>query len=525
VADTAAGNRTLWVRSLDSTVAQPLTGAAGAVDASWSPDSNSIVFVGELSTGLKRIDAAGGPVITLTNIGSASRGTWGRDGTIVFARQGEGLYQVSSNGGRVSVVTILDANRGETQHRWPFLLPDGRHLLFQATITDQSSGGNVYEIRILDLKTKKQKVLLRADSNAEYSNGYLLYVVQGNLMAQPFDVSSLALSGDPVPIAQQVPVSGIGKGVFSTGPSGLLAFESGDAATRQLVWYTRAGKETGQVGNPGQYNTVSLSRDGTRVATSLAQGTTRDIWVTELARGIATRLTVDGRGANYPVWSGDGTKVIYADRASGIYAQASNGLGRAELVEQLAQVGPNIPAPNSISPDGKLLAYMSFATGSSPRLWIHQLVPEKPDAKDYPLLGTTFPEAHAQFSPDGHWLTYSSEETGKGEVYIVPFPSLSSKLQISTSGGFQPRWRRDGKEISYIAPDGKMMAVAVEVSGNSLKPDTPKALFQTRIVTATRGFHQYDVTADGQRFLVNSLMEQASEPITIYANWTAGLKK
>lgn len=403
-------------------------------------------------------------------------------------------------------------------------------MLFQASLSDPSTGRNFNEIRILDLKTRNQKVLLRADSNAEYANGYLLYVQQGNLMAQPFDLSSLTVSGDPTPVAQQVQVAGGALGAFSTSPSGLLVFAGGNAATNQLVWYTRDGKEVGQVGSPGQYTMPSLSPDGTKAAASVAQGSRSDIWLFELARGIATRITVDGMEANYPVWSADGGRIIYwdAERGAGIYSKPVSGLGGSELVEQLAQGGRNNvgvqAAPNGISPDGKFLVYMNFIGGGAPRLWIHQFTPDKPDAKDSALLGTNFPEAHAQFSPDGHWLSYVSEETGRGEVYAAPFPSLSSKLQISTSGGFQPRWRRDGKEIYYIAPDGKMMAVPVEPSGNSLKPDPPKALFQTRIVTAVRGYQQYDVTADGQKFLINSNVEQSSDPITLYANWATALR-
>jgi Tol biopolymer transport system component len=275
----------------------------------------------------------------------------------------------------------------------------------------------------------------------------------------------------------------------------------------------------------------SLSPDGMKAAVSLAQGNKRDIWIFELARGVATRVTVDGMGDNYPVWSGDGTRVIYAgvERGAGIYSKPPSGLGSSELVEQVALGGPTSmgmrAVPNGISPDGKFLVYMNFVNGTTPRLWVHPFGPGKPEAKDYALLGTNFAEAHAQFSHDGHWLAYMSNETGRQEIYVVPFPILSSKLQISTSGGIQPRWRRDGKEIYYIAPDGKMMAVTVGSSGNSLKPDTPKTLFQTRIVSTASGYHQYDVTAAGQKFLINSNVDRDPEPITLYANWTVGLKK
>ena len=188
----------------------------------------------------------------------------------------------------------------------------------------------------------------------------------------------------------------------------------------------------------------------------------------------------------------------------------------------MAEGATGAVAPNSISPDGKFLVYAMFANSARTRLWIHALGPEKPDMKDYPLLRTNFQEDDAQFSPDGHWLAYTSEETDKEEIDVVPFPGLSSKLQISTAGGSQPRWPREGKEIYYIAPDGKMMAVAVELSGDPFKADSPKALFQTRSVAVTHTIHQYDVTADGQKFLMNlDTPTKGQRSITLVSNWTA----
>jgi eukaryotic-like serine/threonine-protein kinase len=516
----------LWIRSLDSTAAQPLAGTEGSSTPFWSPDSRFVAFFA--AGDLKKVDAGGGPVVTLAPIGHVNPqgGTWGKDGTIIFTRgtTGEGLYQVSSDGGPATLVTRF--NRGEFNHRWPFFLPDGRHVMFQVLLGDPSQQeGLVEEIHVLDRVTKEQNFLLRADSDAQYANGYIFFVQHGNLVAQPFDVPSLKLSGSPVPVAQQVQVFFPATGAFSVSPSGLLAFQSGNLANTQLVWYTRDGKETGQLGSLAGYNTVSLSPDGTRAVTSLGddQAKRRDIWVFDVARGTATRATLDGAGANYPVWGNEGTRIFFLDavRGVGIYTNSTNGLRQSELVEPVRAMA----VPNGISPDGKFLVYMNFEGQPGPRLWIHPFAPAKPEAKDYPLLGTKFNEAHAQFSSDGHWLTYDSDETGKEEVYAVPFPNVSNKVQISASGGSQPRWRRDGKEIYYISPDGKMMAAAVEVSGNSLKPVTLTALFQTRIVTVTRGYHQYGVTADGQRFLINSNVEQSPEPITLYANWTAGLKK
>jgi Tol biopolymer transport system component len=241
-----------------------------------------------------------------------------------------------------------------------------------------------------------------------------------------------------------------------------------------------------------------------------------------LARGTSSRVTVDGIGAATPIWNGSGTKLTYwdAEHQAGIYAKSLNELGGSELVESVTMA-----QPDSISPDGKLLAYANFTAGKGPRVWIHQFEPENSGTKDYPLLGTNANEYQAQFSPDGHWLAYTSSETGRDEIYVVPFPGLAHSIQISISGGDQPRWRRDGKEIYYVAPDGKMMAVAIQLAGNSLQAASPKALFQTRVTAITRTSHEYDVTADGQKFLINSRPQQARQPITLYVNWPAALRK
>jgi serine/threonine protein kinase len=522
VADNSATSQSLWIRSLDSTTAQSLAGTEGASNPFWSPDGKFVGFFADEE--LKTIGSDGGPVTTLAKALGIGGGTWGPDGTIVFqwGVVGGGLLSVSSNGGPASELTRVDASK-ESSHRWPFFLPDGRHLLFQVKLTNPSQDGSVNEIRVLDLLTRRQTVLLRSDSNAEYANGYLLRVQQGSLMAQPFDLSSLMVSGVPVPLAEQVDVSSAGVADFSTSQSGSLTFEKYDDTTK-LVMYSREGKEIGQVGSPRQFGEVSLSPDGTRVATMFSDsyGRSRAIWVFELARGTSSRVTAEGIGADYPIWNASGSELTYFAPAGGggIYLQSPDELGSSVLVESVTMA-----QPDSISPDGKLLAYANFVAGTGPRIWIHDFAPEKSGTKDYPLLGTDSNEFQAQFSADGRWLAYNSNETGREEIYVVPFPGSSHSVQISTSGGSQPRWRRDGREIYYIAPDRKMMAAAIQFNGRSLQPATPKVLFQTRIGGITRTPHEYDVTADGQKFLINSMPEQAPQSITLYVNWTSALKK
>jgi len=281
----------------------------------------------------------------------------------------------------------------------------------------------------------------------------------------------------------------------------------------------------GQVGSPKQFGEVSLSPDGTRVATMFSDpyGRSRAIWVFELARGTSSRVTAEGIGADYPIWNASGSELTYFSPAGGggFYLQSPDELGGSSvLVESVTMA-----QPDSISPDGKLLAYAKFVAGKGPRIWIHDFAPEKSGTKDYPLLGTDSNELQAQFSADGRWLAYNSNETDREEIYVAPFPGSSHGVQISTSGGSQPRWRRDGREIYYIAPDSKMMAAAIQFDGRSLRAATPKVLFQTRIDSIERSPHEYDVTADGQKFLINSMPEQAPQPITLYVNWPAALKK
>jgi eukaryotic-like serine/threonine-protein kinase len=516
----------LWVRPINSVAAQELSGTSGATYPFWSPDSSSIGFFA--GNKLKKIDAAGGPVIALADVEDGRGGTWGSDGTIVFSRKPyqEGLYQVSSAGGSVSEVTHYDKSRNEDTHRWPWMMPDSRHFIFYMSSTtltptnsDQDPTAGVY---FVDRKTGKKIRVLPAESGAQYANGYLFYLRQQNLMAQPFNPNSGTFSGPPVPMAEAVEYnSDRWIGAFSASSTG-LAYLSGTGKQSQLTWFGRDGREQGRLGRPGIYDVVSLSPDGQRVATNVTEpyGPNIDIWIYELARGTATRLTFEGAKAQVPVWTHDGKTVAYTTNRQGgdLYAKASSALGGEESLVQ----SDDFKVPTDWTPDGKLLLYMNFAGGKGSRLWIHQTAPEK---KDYPLLRTNFAEEHASFSPDGRWLAYQSEETGKDEIFVVPFPSLSSKWQVSTSGGEQVSWRADGKELFYIAPDRKLMAVSVDTAGGVFKPGIPHALFVTSITSVHHSFRQYDVAHDGQKFIINTALEESLEPITFYANWEAELKK
>ena len=514
----------LWVRPLDSTVAQPLAGTEEAAFPFWSPDSRSIGFFA--GRWLKRIDAGGGPAITLAEALVGRGGSWGPDGTILFAPSSVGgLWRVSASGGQAVQVTTPKNPGAERSHRWPFFLPDGSHLLFYNSAPDApgvarpGAGSGIY---LLDLKTGAESLVQRAIGQGQYADGHLFYLEQGNLMTQPFDLSSLSVSGTAVVVAEQVQYdSNRWVGGFSVSAAGPLIYAGGGSTNSELVLYGRDGKELGKVAGPEEFDIVSLSPDATRVATSVGEGggRQRDIWIYELSRGTGTRLTFEGVQAENPIWSRDGSKIAYSDTPGrgSILVKPSSGLGEPKVIAQGGDF-----APNDWSPDGNQVLYMSFLSSAGPRVWIHQFGPE---AKDYDLLHTSFPTAEAQLSSDGHWLAFTSDETGRQQVYVMPYPSLSGKWQISIEGGSQARWRRDGKEIYYIAPDAKLMRVTVDTAGGAFHAGIPSPLFQTQIAAVAFAFHQYDVTGDGKRFLINTRRTQGTATLTIYSNWEAALKR
>jgi Tol biopolymer transport system component len=527
--DPKTGKGKLWVRQLNATSAQELAGTEDAQYPFWSPDSNSIAFYAQAK--LKKIDAGGGPLLALADAPDGRGGAWSSQGVIVFSRNftGEGLYQIPEAGGPVSEVTHYSKERQQDSHRFPFFLPDGRHFIFYISSSFTPSGSKetdkVAGLYVGDLKTKDYTYLLGADSNAQYSNGYLFYLQQRNLMAHPFDASSAHLSGAPVPVAQQVQYNADRwLGSFGVSTHGTLVYMSGDEAARQLQWFSRDGNPLGTVGAPGILGHPAISPDGQKVAVSLvpSNSTNRDIWIHDLVRGSASRLTFNEAADNVPVWTRDGKRISYTNERTSfgdIYLQSSSGLGGEELVPPSTR--DSYKSATDWTADGKALLYMNQSS-PGPTLWIHETAPGK---NDYQLLKTNFDESAGKFSPDGHWLSYISEETGRPEVYVVPYPELNGKWQVSTAGGSQARWRGDGKEIVFVSPEGKLMSVAIATSGSTFKAESPKVLFDTRIVSISRDWWQYDMTVDGKKFLINTRIDHAQEPITLYANWPAEVRK
>jgi serine/threonine protein kinase/Tol biopolymer transport system component len=527
VAVGADGNALLWVRSLDSLAAQVLPGTEEASSPFWSPDSR---FLGFFAAGkLKKIDVAGGPPITLCDAPSSRGGSWSRDGIIVFNPANTvALQKVSAAGGTPTAATVL--GQGENAHRRPFFLPDGRHFLYTAAHTGAASGLSIY---VASLDLAERKLLSTTDANnVLYSQGHLLFVRETTLMAQPFDLQRLELTGDAFPIAEQIQRSPTApsNGFFSASENGVLAYQTGAGASgSQLTWFDRAGKQVATLGDAAAYGDLELSPDGRRASVSLLVGSgARDIWLYDLQRGLRTRFTFDVVNEFSSIWSPDGSRVIFSSIRKGafdLYQKPSGGAGAEELLfeDKLNKW------PVSWSPDGRSILFRSTGGPTGDDLFILPLSGD-PSAgpgqgpKPSPFLNSQFNEGFGQFSPDGRWIAYNSNESGRPEVYVAPFPGPGGKWQVSTAGGNQARWRRDGAEIFYLAPDQRLMAAAVNGRGSDFQVGPVRPLFQARPVLGLR--YAYAVSPDGQRFLINSQPEQAdATPITVVLNWTAGLQR
>jgi Tol biopolymer transport system component len=512
---TRDGKSQLWVRPLDSVTAQPLAGTDEPSLPFWSPDGKSIGFFAKGK--LNRIDTNGGPVLALADASGARGGSWSSQGTIVFAPNATGvLRKISAAGGAVSDAGKLSP--GEVTQRWPWFLPDGKHFLFAAGLPGLSRKA----IRLGSMDSTENTKLLEADSDAIYSAGNILFLRGDTLMAQPFDPSSLRLSGEALPVVEHVQNEQNALfGAFSASTNGLLAYAAGSAEF-ELGWFDRKGNRIGSLGEAAQFNRLNLSPDRSSLAVAITTGSNTDIWLYDVARGLRRRFTFDPASELDTVWSPGGHTIVFGSSRRGhfdLYRKSANGSGAEEplYIDNLEKF------PTSISPDGKFLLYH---TNGDPKtgfdLWILPDPLGPPGtAKPYSLLQSQSNEQNAQFSPDGHWIAYQSDETGRAEIYVAPFPGPGGKRQISTSGGVQARWRIDGREIFYIAPQ-KLMAVEVTIKGGEIQTGEVRPLFGPLL---TGIGYQYDVSADGQRILAVMPRQNASEPLTIVQNWPAGLRK
>jgi len=500
----------LWVQSFDSLEGRAVLGTDQANFPFWSPDSAFIAFFAQGK--LKKVEASGGSPQTVCDAPAGEGGTWNRDGVILFGNANSGLSRVSAGGGQPAPVTKLDVSRKETSHRWPQFLPDGHHFLYVAQAPTT--------IYVSSLDSRETKQLVTADSKALYAPpGYLLFVRQGALMAQPFDASRAEVVGEPVQIADQVSTGAAlpGRAAFSVSGSGVLSYRAGAVFTTQLAWFDRVGTPLGTIGDEGPYRQITLSPDGKQVAVERIGETTDDIWLLDVGRGVFSRFTFDPVNKSDPIWSPDGRYVAFGKDQKGVRDIFRKSVSGGE--EILLLKSGESKYTESWSKDGRFLAYVSSAGGR-----VLGILPLFGDRKPFAFLETPFRKDEPQFSPDGRWLAYMSNESGRFEIYVQSFPGPGEKIRISTNGGGQPKWRSDGKELFYLGLDG--MLVAVEMRGGAaIEPGPPKALFQTRIQVQPN-IDQYAPTADGQRFLAITPVGDATElPITIVVNWTAGLKR
>ena len=515
------GRSALWVRDLDALNPRVVPGTEAAELPFWSPDSR---FIGYFAEGkLKRVDASGGPSQTLCDASDGYGGTWSSGGAILFSPASDlPLMRVAASGGAPSAETTLLP--GELGHQWPYFLPDGRHYLLLV----ESEKAPAPEIHLGTLGEKGKRRLTSAESGALYAPpGYLLFVREGALTAQAFDDRSLQLTGEPVPVAERVGRMG-GAGPtryapFSASSNGVLAYGAVAAVSSQLFWFDRRGQVLGTT-SPGDYLDPELSPDGKRVAVCRddpATGTP-DIWIMDISRGTQSRLTFHPRWEIFPVWSPDGSHIAFGwdkDGPVDIYRKAAGG-----GVEELLLKEKRSAHPLDWSRDGRLLLFAASDPKTRSDLW---LLPLNGSKAPEPLLQTPFNEAEARISPDGRFFAFASDESGRPEVYVRPMDSRGEQWQISTKGGTKPLWRRDGKELFYLAEDRKLMSFEL-TDGSGFDRSAPRVLFQTRTPRVPfPGFHSlYAVAPDGQRFLVITEPEgRSTSPITVVLDWAAGLKR
>jgi Tol biopolymer transport system component len=516
------GEPRLWLRPLDATAAQPLAGTNGAAFPFWSPDSRSVGFFAGAK--LKRIDIGGGQPQTLADAPLGRGGAWSPDGVILFAAAGGGpLFRISASGGEA--VAVTKSVQRVISDRFPQFLPDGRHFLFFSTGSAPVADGG-FGIYLGSLDSAEIKRLASADSAGAFlPPSWLMFVRQGTLLARRFDPTSGELNSDFVKIADGVGFDGnTYKGAFFVSTSGLVAYRSGEASRSQLIWFDRSGKAVGTIGAPdgNSLSDPELSPDGRRVAVDRTVDNNVDVWLSDAVR--QTRFTFDAGVDNLPIWSPDGSRIVFRStrkNAYDLYQKPSSGAGNETPVLE----SPLAKGATDLSPDGRfLMYYVANDPKTASDLWVRLM---DQDQKPFVFLNTTAEERPAQFSPDGRWVAYQSNQSGSFEIYVRPFmSSAGGQWQISTSGGTQPRWQPGGKELYYVAPDGKLMAVPIAVNGVTLEPGAPVTLFQTRIVPrATSPYRQqYDVAPDG-RFLINTAVDEAnSAPIKLILNWNPSQK-
>ncbi|MDQ6802888.1 MAG: serine/threonine-protein kinase [Acidobacteriota bacterium] len=518
----ATGRVLLWVRDLSAPEPFSLPGTEGAGFPFWSPDSRSIAFFG--GGYLKRVEVSGGAPQALCPVAFGRGGSWSQANEIIFAPTGNSpLFRVSAAGGTPQQVTKLDAARSEVSNRWPLFLPDGKHFLY--LIRKPSMSAAVSEtINVASLDSPVPRAVMSASSNVVYvDSGYLLYMRDRTLMRQRFNLRALELEGQPQVItteAMQFHASGFG--LFSASRNAVLAYGAG-TPSGTLQWLDRGGHAQPVAATADYYLGPRLSRDDQQVLYGLpdAVSGTLDLWLFDIGRRVSRRITFDPRDDFVGVLTPDATHVIFSSNRGGfpsLFMKSVDGSDEVALTEEFASV-PEFA--EDISPDGRILLFRRISAQRQNDIFAMELSGKT----IVPLLTSPFNETQPVFSPTGRWIAYVSNESGRYQVYVMRYPAGGPRVQITADGGSQPTWRGDEKELFFLAPGGRMMSVSIDTTGGVLKPGVPAHLFDASIRPSRDEEREYDVTRDGQRFIINSVPPNIrSIPITVVVNWQNDLE-
>jgi serine/threonine protein kinase len=509
------GQSRLWLRMFDSVTPRPLPGTDGAQDPFWSPDSRSVAFFADNK--LKRVDIEGGSVRVLAKVYRGTGGAWSRDGVILVSRLGNPISRISDTGGEPVEVPGLFQQGSDFS---PQFLPDGHRFLYRVRGTPEADGVYVGQ---LDGKLEARRLLESATGAVYAPSGHLLFVRQRTLFAQRFDPVGLRLTGNPFPVTEDSrDCACLGLSVSDTGS---FAYRTtAPSPERPFIWFDRFGNELSKVGNSAMAS-PSLSPDGHRVVGYRGNPVDGniDIWMVDVTRGVFSRLTDDVADDVRPVWSPDGDHIVFTSNRKGtqnLYRKSAVAGGSEELLLATEQQ----KGVSDWSSDGRFVLFDSRDPKSGTDIWALPLDKSGKPGKPFVVVQTNFEEQSGQFSPDGNWIAYQSDESGRHEIYLRPFPGPGNKWPVSTNGGTQVRWRRDGKEVFYVSLDGRLMAVPIRVASNGAPPEVgaPVALFAPPLGGAVQQAdfrHQYMVSSDGQRFLVATVPEGVNSPITMILNW------
>jgi Tol biopolymer transport system component len=515
----------LHVRRLDSPQAVALAGTENAGYPFWSPDSKWVAFTA--AGKLRKMDLSGAPPVELCDAGVGKGGAWNRDGVILYAPNFDSvIHRTTANGGECKPITALNAQRGDNSHRHPRFLPDGRHFFYFARSSNASQ--SVHTVILTSFDGKEEKILLQSSAIPEYASGHLLYLRETTLVARPFDTNMRKFTGEAVPLVENILFLGGGAGaaVFSASDNGTLVYSAGGGrANDNLIWQDREGKQVQKLNQQGIFAHVSLAPHGNVAVVYVSDQSTgnNDLWLYDLKRDLITRFTFGLGTENSPVWSPDGSMLYYAASRGGrflnLYRKPVSGSGEEEKIYE----SDESKFPTSITQDGKILIFSRKGRPPSgvESIWALPLTSER---KPWPVLEGTFGSWAGVVSPDGKWITYVANESGRSEVFVTSFPRAGRKWQVSKNGGYVVFWRRDGKELLYQSPEGRMIAVPVSARGETLElgAETPLLL----LPTFQEPFIQYWPSTDHQRFLsVSGVSAQPREPLHLVLNWPALLKK